>query len=135
MAITWSAEYGIGHSDIDADHEQLVRLLGRLERLDGGESAEVLSVLEQLSVYVVEHFQREERLLEQADCPFLADHMAMHEAFAADIAEVVADQASAAAIDPQLGPALASALARWLRHHILVEDRRCAEYLVADKQK
>ena len=78
--IKWDASFSVGVAVLDADHRDLADLINQLngacrQRL-GFEA--ISALLGRLQSHVVEHFAREEALMERLDYPGFADHWNHH---------------------------------------------------------
>ncbi|MEW5728523.1 MAG: bacteriohemerythrin [Pseudomonadota bacterium] len=121
-AIQWEASLSVGEEALDADHQELVRLLNAVAAC-GPYFAEVFSALID---YTTRHFEREEDHLARIGYPELERHRGLHDAFVARLTRMLAAHA-----DDALAPAdaeVAEMLWDWLRTHILVEDRKYADF-------
>ena len=65
--IEWTADLNLGIDVIDSQHRNIVDYINQLtEAIETQQDHEVLSVLEQLASYTIDHFVFEEELLEKA---------------------------------------------------------------------
>ena len=80
--LSWSPQYQIGHETIDAEHQELFRLVNAFHDnwLEKRSRQEIARVLNQLITYAQKHFQHEEAIMTTAAYPQLADHQFIHEA-------------------------------------------------------
>lgn len=79
MFIQWGDEFALGIPAVDAEHKQLVESLNHFfARSQSGAAVEELNViLRAMAVDLATHFKNEEKLLDQADVPDIAAHIAM----------------------------------------------------------
>jgi hemerythrin len=121
--IRWQDCFTIGVSFIDADHQVVVSLLNQLyDAREEGQTREVVgSVLNVLIEYTINHFRREERLMEFADYPDLSAHKEQHNCLAGQVRlfQQQYDDGRHAAVDELL-----DFLKNWLVEHIIGEDTR-----------
>lgn len=121
--------YLLGCAVIDAQHAYLINVLDDLHAKIGLHTLQVSDlegVKEFVDTYVTTHFKDEEDLMRKYSYPNLGTHVKQHLWFAdAMIKESSAphDPLFEKAFDTLLG------LNRWLRSHILVEDKAFVEYL------
>jgi hemerythrin len=121
-AILWDASLSVGDEELDGEHRQLVRLINDVAG-SGTTFAEVFSALID---YTTHHFDHEEEFLERIGYPELERHRALHDGFVAKLSAMLkqhADDAMERADD-----SVAEFLWDWLRSHILVEDKKYADF-------
>ena len=82
MHITWHDEYNVNVSEIDAQHQNLARLVNELnEAVELGLKFKVLrKKLSELITNTRIHFDTEEELMQLNDYPHYAEHKAEHDA-------------------------------------------------------
>ncbi len=130
MFIQWSDTYAIGIPAIDNDHKNLVARLNHFfSRSQSGASiAELNSILGNIVGQTSEHFSREEWMLERADVPDLAAHIAEHRRLVDQIRHFhenfqTSDKRRDLTVD------MAEFLSRWLIDHILQQDMPAKPHL------
>jgi len=74
--IEWDESYRVGNAVIDQQHRGLVDLINALD-----DDTEVGFVLDQLTLYVAEHFRFEETLMAEMDTAGLDAHKRQHREF------------------------------------------------------
>lgn len=119
--LTWKDEYSVGSQTIDKQHKVLVDCLNDLHAamMKGQASAVVGSLLRKLIDYTKEHFSTEERMMEAAKYPSLAEHRAHH----VELTKQVVDYAGRFERgEITLNIQLMNFLRDWLTNHILKED-------------
>lgn len=122
-ALQWDESYSVGDAGLDEQHKGLIRLINRL---DGGASVPV--VLDELQVYVDEHFRDEERRLEAAGYPELAAHKLQHAAFE-EWLEASRQACRSGEVVGLLRDSISTYLKTWLVNHILFSDKAYSAYL------
>jgi hemerythrin-like metal-binding protein len=128
--ITWSEMMSVGVPPLDADHKTLVGLINHLHQSIGDEEefAVVGSVIGALEDYAASHFAREERMMEAAGCPQIANHHRGHQAFIDRVAVLKSryeeDRTNVRARD------CLSFLNDWLVNHICTTDMSYRPWLV-----
>ncbi|MCB9558529.1 MAG: hemerythrin family protein [Deltaproteobacteria bacterium] len=115
---------------MDRDHQEIVRLLGRaLQGLTRGLRREGVHLLiADLVSYLVDHFDREEGLMERSGYPEIEAHRAAHRGFLERVRGLQRQAADAEY------PALSTQfylMRDWLEEHVLGTDKATAAYLNA----
>ncbi|CAA7619127.1 conserved hypothetical protein [Candidatus Terasakiella magnetica] len=125
--IAWRDAMSVGSPALDADHKKLIELINLTEEWLGRESwPQVGAVIDDLLLYVQEHFRREEAIQAAIKFPDTEAHRRLHEALAAR-ARLLHDKFKAAATDAErrtCGAVLAKVLNEWLIDHILKQDMK-----------
>jgi len=117
-AIEWDNSYSVGVVVLDGQHKELIRLINALEN-----DQAVGPVLDRLAVYVREHFYAEERLMEIAGYPGLADHRIEHQNFKEWLAGARSDFERGALSPSDVAGGTRKYLTNWLLNHIQVVDK------------
>lgn len=80
--LSWSNQYLIGADQIDAEHQELFRLINAFHDLwqERRDQQSIAVLLNQLIAYAEMHFQHEEAIMLDAAYPRLAEHQSVHEA-------------------------------------------------------
>ena len=76
MLIEWNAKHRIGHTKIDAEHQELFRLANMF--LTASTSQLLNESADVFSVYTRQHFSHEESLMRQLRYPAAAIHFSEH---------------------------------------------------------
>lgn len=79
----WTSNLNTGIEAIDRQHKMIVEYINQLDdaKASGGNKALVAKVIDKLVDYTDSHFKYEERMLEQAEYPFLKAHQNVHQLF------------------------------------------------------
>jgi len=117
-AIEWDQSYSVGVAVLDGQHKELIRLINALEN-----DQAVGPVLDRLAVYVREHFYAEERLMEIADYPALADHRVEHQNFKDWLAGARSEFERGALSPSDVAGTTRDYLTNWLLNHIKIVDK------------
>lgn len=130
MAITWTKELETGVKLIDDQHKELfARIDGFMEAcLQGTGKEHFGEVVRFLEDYVIAHFKMEENYMEHYKFPEAIEHKQQHAWFVQQFKEL---KNGLEAERPGV-TMLVSAnrlLGEWLRHHIMVEDRKLGLFL------
>ncbi|HEY7726773.1 MAG TPA: hemerythrin family protein [Anaeromyxobacteraceae bacterium] len=134
MMIGWDPSLAVGHTEIDAQHQELFRRVDRLlEAIQFGlPRAEVEGTMAFLGAYVHEHFGAEETLMLAHGYPRLAEHRAQHAGFVRAFSTIFAELERAGP-SPELAARLGAALVDWLREHVAGDDRALGVWLAAQE--
>jgi hemerythrin len=121
----WGEECSVDVPQLDAQHHEIIELLGELRRCArGGESDTlVAAALEKVTRYAQWHLEREELILRVRGYPGYAEHWAEHEAYREKVASMRARPDRR-----DLGIRIANFLDEWWRHHILIVDQQYARF-------
>ena len=120
--VQWSEKFSVGVSELDQQHQQLIKLLNILISKQGTtntHSETVSDTLMAMTRYAQTHFKTEERLMEAYGYPGLEDQKMQHRDFRKKT--VGFSTATTFGID-QVPEDLLTYLTNWLVHHILEED-------------
>lgn len=122
-SLEWDEAWSVGDAHLDDQHKGLIRLINKL-----GSGAPVPIVLDELQIYVDEHFRDEERMLEAAGYPDLAAHKLQHAAFE-EWLEASRQASRSGDVVGLLRDSIATYLKSWLVNHILVADKAYSGFL------
>ena len=119
----WTDDCRVSVQEIDAQHQALFGLVENLARaVDEGKSGRILlQTFDRLADYSVEHFQTEERYMQQFSYPELGAHRAEHERFARKVGYFRRGLAIGKSC---VANEVLDFLTLWLVHHIQDVDRR-----------
>lgn len=114
---------------VDEYHVALYDQVNQLRAaMRSGDRAEAARMLQFLESYAADHFAAEERCMEEAGYPDLAEHRKRHEEFTRDLTARRAKLGGELAT-PRLLVDLSSWLADWLTDHIRGVDAEMARFL------
>jgi hemerythrin-like metal-binding protein len=125
----WNNDYSVGIGSIDAQHQNLFRIVGELyAAMSAGQGKTVLAkTLDRLVQYTASHFAHEERLMGLHGYPDLAAHKAQHDALKAKVLQFQADfESGHVAMTTQLFQFVND----WLVVHIQGTDRKYVPFLI-----
>jgi hemerythrin len=129
--VVWDDKYSVGIPLIDDQHKELIRLTNDLyESCLAGEDAARANFMEAVKGavdYVKYHFGVEEKLLQNAGYPELAEHKKEHEAFVKHILGEVQSFQVGKKFVPNV---FVRYLKDWILSHIALKDRRYAAYIL-----
>jgi hemerythrin len=125
LLIEWTSALEIGHPQIDEDHRHLIELLNRFDTLAPTDLSGALAVLVRLREVAIEHFRREEALMDLTAHDHRARHVKEHLHLADDLSDRIGSLQAGNA-----GPGETARNVRdWLLEHIAFTDRTLAEAL------
>ncbi len=130
----WNRRFETGVREVDAQHQHLFELAGRLHRaMQRGESKGILSgLLKALIDYTVKHFRDEERLMQAARYPEYQAHKAKHDALTQQVQDFARDlESGKVAVSLEL----MTFLRDWLYNHILKSDQAYVPSLTAHSRR
>lgn len=117
----WTPDLSVGDPDIDRDHQELFRLVHKLETADVSEGL-LSEILGRLEDYARHHFAREEALLRQVNYPDYDAHVKGHRLFIEWLDAVRKSYARSAETPFEIGETVNQFLSDWLNHHVRHED-------------
>lgn len=131
MTVTvWTPALALGHEEIDSQHQELFRRVGRLlEAMEAGDGERVVRFFDFLGTYVVDHFAAEERLMTESQFPGYNVHRAAHERYLRDyqsLRKLHQDSGASAAVAIKAR----TWLSEWLTHHIGSTDQLLGKFLL-----
>lgn len=122
----WSDELSTGVPTLDGQHQAIFRCLAELERAIGDKTMlSTIYALEQLRIYVQEHFAEEERLMALAGYPDIGPHIAEHAEFRNKLLMLRRTY-----LDHDISRDLVSMLRDWIAEHVAGTDMDYVPYLV-----
>ena len=132
--LEWQDDYLTGIRVIDKDHKNLFHTVNTLNdsHLNGDSNESIGWAINTLIKYVAEHFEREERFLEQAGYPNIDEHRDRHSQFTniiVSLASLYNQQPESIDVSKVL-----TFLGDWLKSHILKSDMHYIPYLKGEKQ-
>lgn len=131
--IHWDETYSVGVSELDAEHRRILSIINQMiehpESLEGSEA--VSDILVQLTKYASEHFDHEEKLLEEHGFPDLATQRKEHHDFRRKIAGYCLNVMNDRDRQGDAPEDMLRFLKRWWNDHILVSDMKYRPFLEA----
>ncbi|WP_135081230.1 hemerythrin family protein [Terasakiella sp. SH-1] len=125
----WPAEFDLGIGPIDDDHQMLFRTIQQLGQniAENRDPNIIAATIMSLSLYVDEHFEREERFLLRAGYPEYDAHKTAHDEFRDSIMSLRHyHQEHSDDVDADK---IVAFLEKWLLDHIAKVDRAYEPYL------
>ena len=121
--IKWSDKYSVGISIIDEEHKKLFELINKADLVAkfGNNSNDVLAILDQMTEYVLNHFETEEHYMKEFHFPGFQPHRNEH----IDFTNTTMDYKNrAVGGDCQITNEILEYLMQWLINHIQVTDKK-----------
>jgi hemerythrin len=130
MPAAWDTSLATGSAAIDRQHQKLFAQVAALaDAMKQGKGRhEIEGLLDFLGQYVVRHFQDEEHLMEELDCPAAAANKQAHAQFLSKYGELRKRFAGAGA-GPSLVLEMHNMLSNWLVQHIKGVDIQLRSYV------
>lgn len=126
--IDWHDKYSVKVTSMDEQHKNLVKIINELhEYQKQGRSKEVMEkTLMSLVEYTKTHFQAEEKIMQNANYPKLAEHKKSHQKLLNSVSEYVTKFQSGESIT---AIQLLNFLQNWLLKHIANEDMEYGKHI------
>ena len=123
----WQNDYNTGITSIDEQHQELCNMLNKLEeKMNSDDINQVMGmILKGLVEYVKFHFQDEEKIMSRIFYPKLEQHKKIHKDLVDQIVKILLDMKNGKEIE---AVELHTFLKRWLRDHILEEDKKIGNH-------
>ena len=123
----WQKDYNIGITVIDEQHRKLCSMLTNLETsIESDNVYQVMGeILKELVQYTKSHFREEERVMQRISYPDFEKHKKLHKDLVDEIVTILVDLKHGKEISAF---ELITFLQKWLRDHILGEDKKIGEY-------
>jgi hemerythrin len=130
VMIEWKDDMSVGIEEFDFHHKRIIDLINRLcASLETGDELKVTEeALAELSNYCFYHFFAEEDAMGKYAFPGYVEHREEHLKFIEKIFQLIADFHGK---EKSTARELRDFLWTWLRHHILVTDKKHTEVLRA----
>ncbi len=130
--ITWDNSFRIGNYLVDAQHQELFRMVNDLhEAIVAGRGKDILNpTLAKLVNYTVQHFGAEEALMRAVGYPAFQVHRGKHRDLADKVKDLVGKYGRGELV---VSITLSRFLADWLQHHIMENDMALIQYVQAHK--
>jgi hemerythrin len=119
MMITWDDSMSTGLPDIDAQHKEIIEKFNQFsEAISGRKGTRVAGdILDFLQFYAVWHFEREEKCMEQYQCPVAETNKQAHAEFVAKFGSFY-EQWQNSTMDSELAHRTFWELGDWIENHI-----------------
>lgn len=130
----WDASYAVGNKELDKHHQQLFDLVDRLHQstIAGMSSLDLEGAFDFLVFYSQFHFIFEEKVMAAAQYHGLDHHRQLHQNFSKTIfgfKRKLLENREASAL------MILEFLKEWVTNHILIEDKKYAEFIASQKNK
>jgi hemerythrin len=126
----WDPKYALGLPAVDAQHRQLFLMSDELEQaLEKGISKEHLdTLLSRLGTYTIRHFILEEKYMQEAAYPGLAEQQKAHKAFIAQFEEFQ-DLIRKDGFSNELVGVIHKGISTWIQNHVTGLDKQFGDFL------
>ncbi|MFZ2296377.1 MAG: hemerythrin family protein [Polaromonas sp.] len=127
----WAPGLSVGNAKLDEQHIMLLELgkhLLNLVKNDSSSHEEIQAVLKDIAGLAREHDEMEEAVLEENECPSLAEHKRVHEAARTELDGLLRD-ASRNIVDKAV---LTRVITEWRSHHVSKYDLLVKDYMKAN---
>ncbi|MGE5412225.1 MAG: bacteriohemerythrin [Clostridiales bacterium] len=126
--ITWTSNYNIGISEIDAQHKRLIEIIDEIyESVNSGKEKEVTHrIINELIDYYITHFSVEERIMSEHGYVSYISHTKEHNDFKIVIEGYRKEIESGQLV---VSMEMVKYLKEWFIKHILVSDKLIGVFL------
>lgn len=123
----WTVDCRLGIDALDSQHRLLFAIANELLEIDNPaeQGPELKYLIEHLRNYVNEHFAAEETIMEEIQFPYLDVHRQLHQQIISEINQTVTSVRNL----EELLYNLESLMCRWIRDHILTEDKKIEKWI------
>jgi hemerythrin len=132
--IEWKDEYNVGIHLIDTQHQTLIKLINRLTQ-EREQDGMVSYVIDDLNLYVKEHFKEEEELMRLAKYEGFSAHKEEHRVFEKWLSAVCQVLNLGGNSSHLLAESVNAFLRNWLVNHILESDMSYRSSLIGISEK
>lgn len=122
-SVVWESKYSVAIPSLDDHHKKLFELINAL---DSADQTKVQATLKELISYTQYHFGKEEEILQANAYPDFTAHLKIHLDFIRKMKEFTTNFHSGTGVS---AASIQTYLSDWLRDHILVLDKKYAEFL------
>jgi hemerythrin-like metal-binding protein len=125
----WDKTYNTGITKIDIQHKVIIKVLNELYNvvMINNKEEKLDDIINELVQYTKYHFNEEEILMKRINFPIEEDHIKKHNDFIEKIKEIIERRKKG---DNFIAIDIINFLKDWLIDHILVEDKKYAEYII-----
>lgn len=125
--IVWSEELKVGISTVDEQHKKLINTFNRfIEVKDSMDAHQIEVLFNALVRYSNIHFTDEEELMKRIKYPYIEEHQKEHDYFISELQRIY-NEIDSGNINSTFE--IAVFLSRWLKNHILISDKKIANYI------
>ena len=125
--VHWSPNLSVGVEELDSDHQDLIKVLNRLDD-EVGRAAEhdtIAQILDELISHTESHFRREEEIMARENYPEAEHHAKIHEA----LRDEIRDFREEFGAGMEIGPEITQFIKNWLISHIMESDKHLGGFL------
>jgi hemerythrin len=133
----WSEKFKIGVTEVDDQHKRLFAAINELgEFLNNDKKVDnqkwnIQTFIVEILNFAEKHFHDEEKMMEQANAPWLETHKKIHQGLSVDLADFRDRIMESANTDEQLHmlEQIHKFMADWLIQHIMKDDAKFGEFM------
>ena len=122
----WEDKYSVNVNEVDGQHQEIFRLVNALDDSLLEDRAIIAERLNALVAYVVEHFNTEEKYMQETNYPEYEAHKKMHDDL---VTQVAAIQAKFNAGETEITGEITAFVRDWLYKHIPNIDKEYGPHL------
>ena len=128
----WTKDCRLGIDHIDSQHRLLFAIANELIDFENPmeEAPEFKFLLNHLRQYVDDHFKSEEKYMQNIQYPDLDDHTQKHQEIVEEINELLKGIKTL----NELKEKMDVLLKKWIKEHILMEDKKIADWMEITKK-
>lgn len=131
----WTGAFNIGITEMDEEHRNLLARMSKFEVLNKSlaQKHTLLSEFKSFILFTTEHFQHEENLMQEYEYPSLLEHISIHRDLISKLNKYMNELERS--VYSEIPSSVFDFFNNWLVSHILIIDRRYAEFIHAKKTK
>lgn len=132
----WTKGFEIQIDEIDNEHREIIQKYEMLYKFmkEGKGHEYYKELLSFLNDYVHTHFENEQILHEASNYDLKVEHRQLHEEFKTSVLDLVSSHNDKIATNLEL-IMISLFIKKWLVHHILVDDRKFGDFIIANKKR
>ena len=121
--IEWEDKFSVGISILDEQHKKLIEIINKasMVEISSNSPKDVLAILDQMTEYILKHFETEEHYMKEFDFPGFQSHRNEHIDFTNTIIDY---KIRAVGGDYKIINEIIEYLMEWIVNHIQVIDRQ-----------
>lgn len=123
--MTWEDKYSVDVNEVDGQHQEIFRLANELDASLSQDRAVVGEKLKALVDYVVEHFETEEKYMQETGYPNYESHKKAHDTLVEQVAGI---QAKFNAGEAEITGEITAFVRDWLYQHIPNIDKQYSSH-------
>ncbi len=117
----WDESFSVGDQDLNVQHQRMIHLANEIRHI---EVNDIKKVLVQIYQHTRDHFNAEEKHMEEIGYPELTEHKQLHQELFGDLNRV----AGSLLDSEKAAQRISEFLLYWVHEHILNEDKKYFEF-------